>query len=175
MEEQPISKWWRWVALRRDIWNRVRDPLEHPSFFFYFFFFVFGLGSAGTWVELIKLKLAGDPNYSLNGVTTSLVTFASALIGTSCTQISIDERATKALKTLAQGILVLYVFGVVIAAVGIGEAADVAVIWAAASVFALIVWWIANARSPGLRDPEAPTGGSVNRDLPGDLAGYKTD
>jgi hypothetical protein len=149
--------------------------MEHPTFLFFFLFFVFGLGSAGTWVELFKLKLETDPNYSLDGLITSLVTFASALIGTSCTQISIDDNESKALKTLAQGIVIIYVFAVLAAAVGVGKGSTGAWLWTVASLIALLVWWIANAKAPSLRDPEAPTGGSVDKELPGSLANYTTE
>ncbi len=175
MDEKPISRWWRWVALRRDILGRFSDPLEHPTFLFFFVFFVFGLGSAGTWVELLKLKPQTDPAYSLDGLITSLVTFASALIGTSCTQISIDEGESKALKTLALGVLILYVFAVLLAAVGVGKGGAAAWVWTGASAMALAVWWIANAKAPGFRDPDAPTGGSLKKDLPGSLSGYTTE
>lgn len=175
MEQQPISRWWRWAALRRDILSRFSDPLEHPTFFFFFLFFVFGLGSAGTWVELYKLKPETDPAYSLEGLISALVTFASVLIGTSCTQISIGEGESKALKTLALGVLVFYVFGAVLAAVGIGKGITAAWVWTGASVIALAVWWLANAKSPEFKDPEAPTGGSINRPLAGSLTGYTTE
>jgi hypothetical protein len=175
VDEKPISRWWRWAALRRDIAGRFSDPLEHPTFFFFFLFFVFGLGSAGTWVELFKLKPSSDPTYSLEGLITSLVTFASVLIGTSCTQISIDEGESKAFKTLALGVLVAYVFIVVLAAVGIGKGITAAWLWTLASALALAVWWIANANAPGYRDPDAPTGGSLKKELQGSLSGYTTE
>lgn len=175
MEDKPISRWWRWTALRRDILSRFSAPMEHPTFFFFFLFFVFGLGSAGTWVELFKLKPDTDPAYSLDGLITSLITFASALIGTSCTQISIEDNESKALKTLALGVLVIYCFAVVLAAVGVGKGTAAAWLWTGASVIALAVWWIANAKAPSLRDPEAPTGGSIDKKLPGSLAGYTTE
>ena len=175
MEDKPISRWWRWSALRHDILSRFSGPLEHPTFLFYFLFFVFGLGSAGTWVELFKLKPATDPSYTLDGLITSLVTFASVLIGTSCTQITIGDNESKAMKTLALGVLFLYGFGVVLAAVGIGKGNAAAWIWTAASVTALMVWWLANSKSSEFKDPEAPTGGSVNRNLPGNLTGYTTE
>lgn len=175
MDGESKSRFWRWTVLWRDIADRFRDPLDHPTFVLFFVFVVVGLGCAGTWVELFKLWRPTDVIDSLDGLNTSLVTFCFALIGTSCTQIIIEEGESKALKTLAQGILLMSVLGVVIATAGIGKSAGASWAWGGASVVALAVWWIANAKAPGFRDPDAPTGGSLKKDLPGNLSGYTTE
>jgi hypothetical protein len=169
------SRFWRWSVLWRDIADRFRDPLGHPTFVFFFVFVVIGLGSAGTWVELFKLWRSTNTSDPLDGLITSLVTFFFALIGTSCTQIIIEDAEAKALKTLAQGVLLTSVLGVILATAGIGTGVVAALAWGAASAFALAVWWIANSKSASLRDPDAATGGSLSKDLPGSLSGYTTE
>lgn len=175
---QAVAKaWlWRWRALGRELSVRALGPIAHPTFVLFFLFIVFGLGGVGVWVELFKLSYSsGTQPEVTDGLITSLVTFFFALAGSSCTQLIIEESESKALRALAAGTLVLLVL-VGAAVVGARDRnADVAV-WASslASAVSLIVWWIANAKAPGLRDPDAPTGGSVNKDLPGDLAGYTT-
>lgn len=175
MDGEAKSRFWRWSVLWRDIGDRFRDPLAHPTFVLFFGFVVVGLGSAGTWVELFKLWRSTNVNEPLDGLITSLVTFFFALIGTSCTQIIIEDTESKALKTLAQGILLTSVLGVILATAGIGKGAGAAWAWGFASAASLAVWWIANARTPGLRDPDAPTGGSLKKELPGSLSGYTTE
>ena len=175
MDREARSRFWRWTVLWRDISDRFRDPPEHPTFIFYFLFLVLGLGAAGTWVELFKYWRSTNASEPLDGLITSLVTFFFALIGTSCTQIIIDDTESKALKTLAQGILITSMLVVILATAGIGKGVSAAWAWGFGSAIALAVWWIANAKTPGLRDPDAPTGGSLKKDLPGNLSGYTTE
>ena len=89
--------------------------------------------------------------------------------------MSVVFRAANRLRALAQGVLFLAFVGGVLAAVGIGTGAAGVWSWALASFAALLVWWLANAKSPGLRDPDTPTGGSLTKDLPGTLTGYTTE
>jgi hypothetical protein len=148
-------------------------PLAHPTFVIYFVFIVVGLGGVGTWVEVYKLyRPLGAPPEPTDGLITSLVTFFFALTGSSCTQLIIEESESKSLRALAAGMFILALAGAFLAIARVRNV-DLAV-WASslASVASLVVWWIANAKSPGLRDPDAPTGGSVKKDLPGDLTGY---
>jgi len=135
---------------------------------------VFGVGGVGTWVELFKLtrpQLAPDP---LDGLITSLITFFFALVGTSCTQLIIEESHSKALRALALFVLFLAFVGAVLATAGVGSGKAGIVPWTLASIFALMVWWLANAKSEGLQDTDAPTGGTVTKTLPGNLSDYKT-
>lgn len=165
----------RWVALGRELAERAVEPIEHPTFVFFFFAIVIGVGGIGTWVELIKFfRPQGTPD-PLDGLLTSLITFCFALVGTSCTQLIIEESESKALRALAQLILLLAIFGGALAISGVGAGQTGIWPWTLASIAALVVWWLANAKSPGLRDPDAPTGGAVTKKLPGNLADYKTN
>jgi len=170
------SKAWtrRWAALRRELALRAVEPIEHPTFVFFFLAIVVGVGGIGAWVELFKLaRLQGTP-VQLDGLITSLITFFFALVGTSCTQLIIEESESKALRALAQFVLFLAFVAAVLATAGVGSGQAGILPWTLASIFALVVWWLANAKSPGLRDPDAPTGGAVTKTLPGNLADYKT-
>ena len=170
------SKAWtrRWAALGRELALRAVEPIEHPTFVFFFLAVVVGVGGIGIWVELLKLlRPQGTPD-PFDGLLTSLIAFCFALVGTSCTQLIIEESETKALRALAQLVLLLAIFGGALAIVGVGAGEAGLWPWTFASIAALVVWWLANANSPGLRDPDAPTGGAVTKTLPGNLADYKT-
>ncbi len=162
------------MALWRELKLRAAEPIEHPTFVMYFVGVVFLLGGVGAWVELVKLLRSQEESYSLDGLITSLVTFFFALVGTSCTQLVIEESESKALRALAQFILILAIVPAALAIAGVGSGQTGIWIWAPASIFSLLVWWLANAKSSGLKDPDAPTGGAVTKTLPGNLADYKT-
>lgn len=163
-----------WAALRHELALRAIEPLEHPTFVFFFVAIVIGVGGIGTWVELIQLARPPIPPNPLDGILTSLITFCFALVGTSCTQLIIEEAENKALRALAQLVLLLAMFGGALAITGVVSGQSGLWLWTLASIVALMVWWIANAKSPALRDPDAPTGGAVTKTLPGNLADYKT-
>ncbi|HIE5949096.1 TPA: hypothetical protein ACXN34_007631 [Burkholderia cepacia] len=163
-----------WAALRRELAQRAVEPIESPTFVLFFFAIVVGIGGVGIWVEIFKLiRPHGTPD-PLDGFITSLIAFFFALVGTSCTQLIIEESESKALRALAQSVLFLAFVGAVLATAGVGSGQAGVWSWAIASIAALVVWWLANAKSPGLRDPDAPTGGAVTKKLPGNLSDYKT-
>lgn len=170
------SKAWtrRWAALRHELALRAVEPIEHPTFVIYFLVIVVGVGGIGTWVELFKLTRPQGISNPLDGLITSLITFFFALVGTSCTQLIIEESESKALRALTLFFLFLAFVGAVLAAAGVGSGQAGIFPWTFASIAALAIWWLANAKSPGLRDPDAPTGGAVTKTLPGNLAEYKT-
>lgn len=153
---------------------RAVEPIEHPTFVIYFLVIVVGVGGIGTWVELFKLTRPQGISNPLDGLITSLITFFFALVGTSCTQLIIEESESKALRALTLFFLFLAFVGAVLAAAGVGSGQAGIFPWTFASIAALAIWWLANAKSPGLRDPDAPTGGAVTKTLPGNLAEYKT-
>jgi hypothetical protein len=162
-----------WAALGHELVLRAIEPFESPTFVFFFFSVVIGVGGIGIWVEIIKFyrpQVTLDP---LNGIITSLITFFFALVGTSCTQLIIEESDSKSLRALAQFVLLIAILIGAFSITGVGSSQPGLWLWILASVFALMVWWLANAKSPGLRDPDAPTGGAVTKTLPGNLSDYK--
>ncbi|MBB0036795.1 hypothetical protein [Ralstonia pickettii] len=163
-----------WTALKRELILRAVEPFESPTFVLFFLAIVVGVGGIGIWVELFKLiRPQGTPD-PLGGFITSLIAFFFAVVGTSCTQLIIEESESKALRALAQFVLFLAFVGAALAIAGVGSGQAGVWSWTLASIAALVVWWVANAKSPGLRDPDAPTGGAVTKKLPGDLSDYKT-
>ncbi|QJW78702.1 hypothetical protein [Burkholderia glumae] len=173
--ETRSRDWTRhWAALKHELALRAIEPLESPTFVFFFLAIVVGVGGIGIWVELFKLTRPQGTPGPLDGLITSLIAFFFALVGTSCTQLIIEESESKALRALAQFVLFLAFVGAALATAGVGSSQAAILPWTLASIVALIVWWLANAKSPGLRDPDAPTGGAVTKTLPGDLSNYKT-
>lgn len=165
-----------WSALWRELQLRAIEPFESPTFVLFFIAIVIGVGGIGTWFELFRLAKPQETPDPLDGLVTSLITFFFALVGTSCTQLIIEESESKALRALGQFVLILaFVGAAVLVAVGMASGQAGIWPWTVASIFALIVWWMANAKSTGLRDPDAPTGGAVTKKLPGNLSDYKTE
>lgn len=166
---------WRWKALGRELGGRALEPIGHPTFIIYFVFIVVALGGLGPWIEVFRYNHPRPISGPADGLITSLVTFFFALSGSSCTQLIIEESENKAIRALAAGIFVVALGGATFAAISVED--PKLAIWLSgfASVAALVVWWIANAKSPGLKDPDTPTGGSLETDLPGNFAGYTTE
>ena len=148
--------------------------MEHPTYLFFFVGTVLVVGGIGTWVEIFKLTRPSVAQGPYDGLITSLITFCFALVSTSCSQIIIEESENKALRALAQTVLFVAVSGGALALVVVASGQWGLLFWSFASLGALAVWWFANAKSPGLKDPDAPTGGSVDRPMSGSTAGYIT-
>lgn len=167
-----------WTLLRRELWNRTKGPAAHASFVMYFLAVVVVIGACGVWIELyhfLVLAETDDPiSPSVSGLRTAINTFFPALAGSACTQLIWAEDKNKSLRSFAFTALVL----IVILAIGIAPSAIGS--WTAffmgslASLFALWIWWIANAKQSDLLDSnlDAPLGKDPGSKISGSLNGF---
>lgn len=134
-----------------------------------------GYGLLGTWFEAWQW-LSNKPGSGLKDVVESLVTFFPALVGATSLQTVIEDSEQRPLRGFA--ILAGFVFFVLAIFVAFARLPD----WLAftiatlASVGALWIWVIANARHPGLQDrvdDRDSVGGPVEETpLSGDLSSF---
>jgi len=163
-----------WAELKR----RTRKPRGEVVYWCYFVFAVCVLGGVGVLLEFARFVSAKE-TVSPDGLFTAFVTFFPALIGSSAMQIMFDKVNDRRMMAISVSSLIL-TLGVSAALILLGSSAS-KFSWGLASlfcVFALWVWWIANADNPGLYDNppppiDAPTGGpDPNMALQGNTEGF---
>lgn len=163
-----------WIELKR----RTSKPRGEVVYWFYFICAVCVLGGAGILLEFARYVSAKDA-VSPDGLLTAFATFFPALIGSSAIQIMFDKVNDRRMMAISLGSLILTLF--VSACLILLGSSGSRVSWTTAflfCLFALWVWWIANADNPGLYDEphlsiDAPTGGpDPNIELQGNTDGY---
>ena len=167
-----------WTLLRDELWKRTKGPAAHASFVMYFLVAVVVIGAGGVWLELylfMFLAETDDPtSSSVSGLRTAVITFFPALAGSACTQLVWAEDKNKSLRSFAFTALVL----ITILAIGISPSAigskTAFFMGSLASLFALWIWWIANAKQPDLLDSnlDAPLGKDPGSKISGSLDGF---
>lgn len=156
---------WILGELRR----RTLKPVGQLVYWTVFGVSVVGLGGLGLWLELSK-PLSSEGG----GAFTALVTFFPALIGSCCLQMVFESKQRRLL-----AFAVLCAAGALIAANALFDAAP-PTYWTwffaiLACLFALWIWWVANADNPNLQDDppsDASLGGDPNAALDGTLDSY---
>jgi hypothetical protein len=166
--------------LRKEIFNRTKKPLKHPSFIIFFILAVLGFSATGIWLELyeyvyISSKEPADSINRLGSLRTAVITFFPAVAGTAAMQLIWSEQAKHFRSVAFLTLVIFFVVAIWIfpdSRITIGSALIVGSI---ASLFSVYVWWIANANQADLLDaitPSAPVGGD---NLKGPLSGSLND
>jgi len=174
-------------AVYLEIWNELKDrsvsPWTHPSFLFYFIVSVVGFGGLGIWLELyvaIYPERWSYPSEESDALRTAIVTFFPVVAGTAATQLLWAEKDAKQkhLRSTAFALLTLFLaLALWIYPQRISNTSAICVS-AIASIGALWMWVVANAKQVDLLDeidPSDSVGGSVGTPLPGSTHGFKTN
>jgi hypothetical protein len=166
-----------WVLLGKELVRRSLFPLPHSSFFFYFLVAVVGLGGIGVWIELEALTRTVQPTTSsLSSLRTALISFFPALAGTSCMQLIWSDDSRKYLKSFSTAVMIAAAITAIMMARP--SVSDETALWVTsiACLFALWIWWIANAFQKEFLDPpDSAVGGDPTSDkLSGDLSDYQS-
>jgi hypothetical protein len=165
------------VPLWREITRRATAPLGQ---FTYWAFFILGVvicSACGLWFELGKYYFL--PTKSLDGIQTAIFTFFPAVACPASMQLNFSNNDMKYLKTFgyAVGMLVILLsIGLLLIKGYVSPTTSIS-IGLVASLFAIFIWWIANADDPNFDDnvdPDILTGGNPNTPLKGDTSGFKT-
>lgn len=160
----PSSISWRyWHDARIEFASRIMSPFNHPTFIAYFLFFVIGISPLGIWLELAR---------GTNGLDVSIFTCAVALAATSMWQVLVNSEISKPVKTMLLGFVTLFF---IVLGITNGTLPVYRYLAWTGFLLALFLWWFANADTDELRDdPDAPTGGAIDRPLAGDTANFTT-
>ncbi len=177
-----------YTSLLKSARERTWRPIRHPSFVAFFVLAVFGLGAAGVWLEVYVL-LFPEPHSpctpsalhhlpsSTEALRTALITFFTAVAGTSAMQLVWAEELKHFRSASA---LVLFLFLVAALVIFPSRISDSVAITAGVimSLVSLWVWWVANAMQLDLLDridPSDPVGGrDPHAPLGGDRTGWNT-
>lgn len=171
-----------WIDLGKELRRRTLDPLYHPSYVIYFFVAVVIAGAAGIWLELATyFVLASNavsnaaPAPSLAAVRTAFISFFPALAGSACLQLIWAEGHQRSLRAFAALILiVLLILALIIGLVPAIPHDGALWLGSFASLVALWMWWVANAKQKDLMDLDVATGGDPSAPLAGDLQDFQT-
>lgn len=177
MRESEVDRWRHWTRLWRTLAERTSLPWRHPTFVLYFVVAVILVGGAGLWLELYKLSFAtAESSTSLEALRTAIITFFTALAGSSSMQVILEENDDRAMRAMAICVLtVLSALALIIAPASVSDCTAVKLGLVGCGL-ALWTWWIANAKQPGLQDERADA--AVGRrdpkaGLAGSLDGFK--
>jgi hypothetical protein len=148
-------------------------PWGSVPFVFYVLMGILVFGALGIWIEVYQLLTSTTRDAAR--VIVAMITFFSALIGTSAVQLAYDAFDESNKIMLAFALLLLVAFsGFAILLSKAGTANLAFALNFACSVCAVWVWWIANAKTNTFAfRPDAPTGGDPTRELDGNLEGFK--
>jgi len=175
-ERKPLVSGWR--KLKLELKDRTIGPVVegHVTFGLYFFIGVVVFGGLGFWYECARLW--NNPAAGPSAMLTSLVTFFPALVGSTSIQMIFEEDENRRMRAFA--VTYLIVFALLATALTFLERIPTwvsFVVSGAASLAALWIWWVANAKNPAFRDEvndETPLGGSVAQTPAGTLDGFKS-
>jgi hypothetical protein len=166
-----------WVYLGRELLKRTRDPVKHVPFVIYVFLAIVMFGGLGIWIEILKIVISKSP-VEFFGLITSVITFFPTLIGSTTLQLVLlsANKGDKILMSFSLLILCVFLaFAILLPFFAGVHPVRVLVLGVACSICAVWVWWFTNGddstfqRMPQL---DSATGGSTNRNLPGDLNGF---
>jgi hypothetical protein len=152
-----------WPRLAEELVDRLTTPAKHPTYFFFFLGSVCLYAGAGVWLEVIKLIFGlNHPAEAELAIRGAIATYFPAILGTAAMQLAISEnlRSLRALGYVLSTIFVFLALSIVFD--GNMSSAIAILLGALCSLFALLCWWIVNARDRSLKDdppPEVATGG----------------
>jgi hypothetical protein len=146
----------------------------------YFFVGVVGFGGLGIWIEWVKYEKS-YAGAELSGLITAVLTFFPALVGSTSIQwifaITTPDRTDKTIVAFALFSFSLFMMAAILLAVFTEcHEATVLSIGILCSAIAAWVWCLSASDDETYKRkprPDAATGGSTNRDLPGSLHEYK--
>jgi hypothetical protein len=156
--------------------KRFMAPVGQVSFWVFFILGILTFSACGIWVELGKYFLSTCK--SLDGVQTAIFTFVPAMACTATMQIVFTDNEKKYLKSVGYAVGVVTLLGAIGLLMFIDHLApEISIpIGVFLSVVAILTWWIANGMDAIFYDnagQDATTGGDLDKDLPGSVAGFK--
>lgn len=159
------------APLKAFLLTRLETPLGHFSFWTYFILAIIGLGAVGVWVEVVRWKLAPEPETS--GILTAIYTYFPAVAAGATLQLVMASRE-KYVRSFS--ILMASIIGAVALPHSVGLVREIgAFSWGFfGTVLALVLWWVANGTNQDFLDstPEDSLGGNLADEPKGDTGGF---
>ena len=157
------ESFWRWVK------GEFKKPAGEFSFWGYFVVLIVAIGGLGVWFSVFRDR-------TLLSIITSLLTFFPAIATSSCFElIHSDERQPRPKLARSVAIYGGGILGLAVLIIALNNNSFTACLTGvAASLFALALWWLANANNIKLRDsdPITASGGDAEKMPSGDKGDY---
>lgn len=147
--------------------EEFRKPSGHVGFWCYFLVVVLLVGGLGIWISAIR-------DQTFVSVVGSLLTFFPAIAAASCFElIQADDRQPEPKFARNVAIFSAAILGVAAVLITANRAGLLScIVGILASLFALALWWLANANNPTLRDTPTPDGGNPHGPPAGTQGNY---
>jgi hypothetical protein len=168
-----------WQEFWRELKERARKPLRHPTFVMYFGGIIILLGGLGLLDPVFNSVMLGNwPEIEWGRLISACYTYFIAIAATAAVDLilSLNQRKYLLMFFLLGCLCVLFLaFIAFIVGTFRGNATGAAIPSVLGYILALFLWWVGNADNPNLLEPvkpDAPTGGDVHVDPVGDLSGF---
>lgn len=164
-----------------ELGRRTRSA-GNRRFLLFLLFGIFIFSGLGIWIEVVnEIIKVQQPNtlWSWDGILLALSSYYPALLGAASLQLNLEanRKSDDAMADFSLGLL--FTTFILIVLIGVFQFNQVFysfTFWGTFALSALGIWvWIlANCDNPDLKnDPSVASGGDTNRDLKGDVSGFR--
>jgi hypothetical protein len=162
--KEGISKW---KNLRDFISRRTLRPFSHPEFIGYFILVIIMIGGIGVWSNLLIEDSPVSISKNLNAYSLAIISAGSIeLIFTN------NKVLKKTLTIISIGVLVVYIGLYFILT---DDNLIMLSLSTLLSIFALYIWWIANAENTNLTENFFIENSNISKDLADSLSKIDED
>lgn len=168
-----------WQEFWRELKERSRKPLKHPTFVMYFGGIIILLGGLGLLDPVFNSVMLGNwPEIEWGRLISACYTYFIAIAATAAVDLILSLNQRKYLLMfflLGCLAVVLLAFIAFILGTFRGNVTAAAFPSMLGYSLALYLWWVGNADNPNLLEPvkpDAPTGGDALAKPAGDLSGF---
>ena len=169
-----------WQEFRRELKERARKPLKHPTFVMYFVGIIIFLGGLGLLDPVLNSVMLGKwPEIEGVRVVSACYTYFLAIAATAAVDLILSLNQRKFLLMfflLCCLAVVLLAFLAFVLGTFRGDATAAAFPSVLGYALALFLWWVGNANNTNLLEPpvkpDASTGGDAQANPAGDLSGF---
>lgn len=174
MSQAPSDYYKEWKSLADVLLDRLRSPVQKPTFVFYFFFIIVFLGGVGIWVPYYKWLIAPNSLSIAGELSRAVSTYYVAILAAAFADLLLSNPPRPSLQILAFGLMTLGGAGVVVTHVD-PDSLSSGIIASLGTLCSFALWWITNADNTRLLDPPlsptAATGGNPHEQPSGSLDG----
>jgi nitrate reductase NapE component len=166
-----------WSRLGKQLSARTLDPFRNAAFVIFVILGPILFGALGVWVEVFRLiKTTAQPEYS--SLITAINAFYPALGCSTALQLVLASASKNDKGLISFALLMLSLFpatALVLQSFSDGHPIAILTVSGLCSIMAVWLWWITNGSDPTFMtpSPDAPTGGQLDRNLPGSLSGFQ--
>lgn len=166
------------VLLWTDLRTRFVTPIGQVTFWVFLLIGIIVCGGAPIWCELFRLKVGATVD--TENLRTAVNCYFPAIGGAAAAQLMFAAENRQKYLTSFSFLAAFFFFIATILTLALEKAPPTCFHWfigVLLSIFAILMWWLANGLDRTFRDdlnPDAPLGGSPDAPLVGNTAGFTT-